>query len=416
MSSESRTFDAQETTNPCWLSIIGIGADGIAGLSKRACDLICQAELIVGGTRHLELASALITGKVHAWPSPLQDGMPEIIAHRGRRVVVLASGDPFFFGVGSLLAQHIPASEFLCLPAPSSVSLAASRLGWTQQTTEAVSLHGRPLENIIPQLQPNARVLALSWDSTTPAKLAALLTARGMARSHLHVLEDLDSPRERIRATTAGGFALADINDLNIVAIEVLADAGAFVVPRSSGLADHFFEHDGQLTKREIRAVTMSALAPRAGEVLWDIGLGAGSIAIEWLLTHPACHAIGIEQDKTRAERARRNASSLGVARLEIIEGPAPAALIGLPPPDAIFIGGGASAAGTFETAWAALKSGGRLLVNAVTLETEALLIQWHAIYGGELTRIAISRAQAVGKMQGWQSAMPVTQWSVVKP
>lgn len=409
-------MNAQETTKAHWLSIIGIGADGIAGLSEQACNLIRQAELVVGGTRHLDLTSSLISGKTLAWPSPLQNAIPEIISRRGRPVVVLASGDPFFFGVGSLLSQHIPAAEFRCLPGPSSVSLAASRLGWTQQTTEIVSLHGRQLESIIPHLQPNARLMALSWDGATPEKLAALMSVRGLGRSHIHVLENLASPRERIRSTTANEFVFKDIDALNIVALEIIADADARILPLVSGLPDHFFEHDGQLTKREIRAVTMSVLAPRAGELLWDIGLGAGSIAIEWLLTHPSCRAIGIEQDKTRAERARRNALSLGVPRLEIIEGAAPATLNGLPSPDAIFIGGGASVPGTFDTAWIALRSGGRLIVNAVTLETEALLIQWQANYGGDLTRISVSRTQPVGKMQGWRSAMPVTQWSVIKP
>ncbi|HEY4345507.1 MAG TPA: precorrin-6y C5,15-methyltransferase (decarboxylating) subunit CbiE [Parvibaculum sp.] len=416
MPSEPRAIDAQETTKSRWLSIIGMGADGIASLSPHACDLIRQAELVVGGARHLNLASALLTGETLAWPSPLRGGLPMIVARRGQPVVVLASGDPFFFGVGSLLSQHIPAAEFICLPAPSSVALATARLGWAQQTTEIVSLHGRPLENIIPFLQPRARILALSWDETTPDKLASLLMARGFGDSRFHILENLGGPRERIRSTTAGELSLTDIDALNIIALEVTADAQAHILPRVSGLADHLFEHDGQLTKREIRAVTLSALAPRAGEILWDIGLGAGSIAIEWLLAHPSCRAIGIERDKTRAERARRNAVSLGVPRLEVIEGAAPAALSGLPVPDAIFIGGGATTPGVFEAAWAALKSGGRLVVNAITLETEALLIQWQSAYGGDMTRIAISRAQPVGTMQGWQSAMPVTQWSTVKP
>ena len=416
MLSEPRAIDAQETTKTHWLSIIGVGADGVTSLSQQACALIRQAVLVVGGTRHLELAASLITGKVLAWPSPLQDGLPEVIAHRGQPVVILASGDPFFFGVGSLVSQHIPAAEFLCLPTPSSASLATSRLGWAQQTTETISLHGRPLETIIPHLQPAARLLALSWDTTTPAKLAQLLVACGMGRSTLHILENLGGPHERLRSTTAGNFALTGIDPLNIIALEIVADTGARIVPLSSGLPDHFFEHDGQLTKREIRAVTMSALAPHAGEVLWDIGLGAGSVAIEWLLAHPSCRAIGIEHNKTRADRARRNAVSLGVPRLEIVEGSAPVALFDLPTPDAIFIGGGASVPGTFDTAWAALKSGGRLVVNAITLETEALLIRWQTEHGGDLTRISISRAQPVGTMQGWQSAMPVTQWSIIKP
>jgi precorrin-6Y C5,15-methyltransferase (decarboxylating) len=416
MRSEEWSIVAQENTSTRWLSIVGIGADGTAGLSEEARRLIGAAELVVGGARHLDLVAGLVKGESLAWPSPLQEGIAPILARRGKPVVVLASGDPFFFGVGSLLSAYIAADEFLCLPAPSSISLATSRLGWAQQETEIVSLHGRPLECIIPYLQPRARILALSWDGTTPDKLASLLMARGFGDTRLHVLEEIGGERERIRSTTAGDFSLTGIDALNIVALEVVADAAARVVPLATGLPDHLFEHDGQITKREIRAITLSALAPRAGELLWDIGLGAGSIAIEWLLAHRACRAIGIERDPARAARARRNALSLGVPRLEIVEGAAPLALQGLPAPDAVFIGGGATAPGVFDAAWNALPSGGRLVANAITLETEALLLAWQAAHGGELIRIGISRAEPVGAMQGWQPAMPVTQWSAVKP
>lgn len=399
-----------------WLSIIGIGEDGAPGLSAVARGLIEGAELVAGGKRHLALAAGHIRGRALAWPTPLADGVAEVLAHRGRPVAVLASGDPFHYGIGNMLAAQVPAAEFICLPQPSAFSLAAARMGWGLQDVAVVSLHGRALCGIVRHLHPGARILALSWDGTTPGQLADLLAARGMGRSRLTVLEALGGEQERIREAVAAQFALGGIAALNIIALEVTADSGAMIIPFASGLEDALFESDGQLTKRDVRAVTLSALAPRWGELLWDIGLGSGSIAIEWLLCHPSLRAIGIERDGARADRALRNAAALGVPDLRVVRGEAPEALAGLPQPDVIFIGGGGSDETIFSAAWAALKPGGRLVANVVTLEGEARLGRRFARLGGDLVRLEVSRADGLGRMYGWRPAMPVTQWRVVKP
>ena len=400
---------------PPWLTLIGIGEDGLDGLSGTARLLLAQAELVVGGKRHLTLAGEM-KAETLAWPSPLTDAIPAILARRGRRVVVLASGDPFFHGVGSTLMSHLPAAEMTCLPAPSAFSLAAARLGWGQQDCTLLSLHGHALERIIPHLQPGARILALSWDATTPGKLAALLRERGMRHSRLVICEAMGGRRERISEATPDGFALERIDPLNTVAIEVVAEHGALILPLSRGLPDEMFEHEGQITKHDIRAATLSALAPRRGERLWDIGAGSGSIGIEWMLCHPANRAIAIEARPDRAAAIARNAASLGVPDLVVVEGEAPNALDGLPQPDAIFIGGGASQAGVLDTAWSMLPARGRLVVNAVTLKTQAELIVRHAGLGGELVTIQVSQAQPLGGFHGLRPAMPVMRWSVVKP
>jgi precorrin-6B C5,15-methyltransferase / cobalt-precorrin-6B C5,C15-methyltransferase len=399
-----------------WLSIVGIGEDGIDGLSAVARELIGNAKLVVGGKRHLALAAPLIAGERLVWPSPMGPAFDDIARRRGAAVSVLASGDPFHFGVGKQLARRFPADEMLCLPHPSAFSLAAARLGWALQDVALVSLHGRPLEGIVRHLSDGARILALVADGATPAKLASLLIARGMPRSRLTVLERMGGPHERLRTALANEFALSDVGPLTTLAVEVVADRAAPVVGLASGLDDALFEHDGQMTKREIRALTLSALAPRRGELLWDVGLGAGSVAIEWLLQHPSLRAIGVEARRDRAARAARNAAALGAIELDIVEGRAPHALDGLEPPNAAFIGGGISDVGVFETVWARLRSGGRLVANAVSLEGEARLSALLSRHGGALTRISVARAEPVGAMRGWRSAMPVTQWRVAKP
>jgi precorrin-6Y C5,15-methyltransferase (decarboxylating) len=402
-------------TQPRWLSIVGIGEDGIDGLSSVARRLIGSAELVVGGARHLELADNLIRGRRLPWPSPMNEAFGEITRHRGRAVAVLASGDPFHFGVGKLLAEFVPADEFVCLPQPSAFSLAAARMGWPLQDVALVTLHGRMLQGIVRYLQPGARILALSWDGATPAKLAGLLDARRMGQSRITVLEAMGGPRERVHHATASNFIIDDIVALNTIAVEVIAEPEAAIVGLASGLDDAFFEHDGQLTKREIRAVTLSSLQPRHGELLWDVGLGAGSIAIEWLLRHPSLGAIGIEARSDRADRAARNAAALGVP-LEIVQGRAPQALAGLARPDAVFVGGGMMDDGVFEAVWTALKPGGRLVANAVSIETESRLADCFGRFGGDLVRLQVARADRVGSMFGWRPAMPVTQWRVRKP
>jgi precorrin-6B C5,15-methyltransferase / cobalt-precorrin-6B C5,C15-methyltransferase len=396
-----------------WLSLIGIGEDGAEALSPAAKRLIAGAELVVGGKRHLALAGDF-AGEALPWPSPLTDAFPAILARRGRPVAVLASGDPFFHGVGSTLTRKIDADEMVCLPAPSAFSLAAARLGWAQQDCTLLSLHGHALERIIPHLQPGARILALSWDETTPKQLAALLTSRRMGGSRLVVCEAMGGPRERLTSARADAFALSPIDPLNTVGIEVTAEPGADIVPLAAGLADEMFEHDGQITKRDIRAMTLAALSPRRGELLWDVGAGAGSVAIEWMLADPSMRAVAIEAQSDRAGRIRRNAAAFGVPGLEVIEGAAPAAFEGLARPDAVFVGGGATI--VLDMAVRTLRAGGRLVVNAVTVETEALLLQRRAMLGGELKRIAIARAEPMGGKQGWRPALPVTQWVWIKP
>ena len=397
-----------------WLSIVGIGEDGVEGLSAIARGLVSGAAIVFGGARHLGLAAPLIRGEARPWPSPFS--VDQVLAERGRQVCVLASGDPFLYGVGSVLANHVAPEETLVVPAPSSFSLAAARLGWALPDVALVSVHGRALDRIRPHLHPGARVLALTSDSEGPAALARLLAETGFGASRLTVLEALGGAKERIRTTDATSFDLAEVAELNTVAIEVTATPGARVIAYAPGLADALYEHDGQITKREIRAVTLSSLAPLRGEVLWDMGAGSGSIGIEWMLAHPSMRAIAVEARADRAARIRRNAAAFGVPDLEVVEGAAPKALAGLMTPDAVFVGGGASDEGALDAVIAALRPGGRLVVNAVTLQTEAELIGRHATLGGTLTRIAISRADRVGGKTGWRFGMPVTQWVWVKP
>ncbi|CAN7543546.1 precorrin-6y C5,15-methyltransferase (decarboxylating) subunit CbiE [Neorhizobium sp. LjRoot104] len=398
-----------------WLSIVGIGEDGVAGLGDNARAAIASASVVFGGRRHLDLAASLITGEARPWPTPFDATMRDVMVLRGQKVCVLASGDPFFFGVGVTLSRHVGPEEFTAYPAPSAFSLAASRLGWPLQDIETVSLHGRPLDLIRPLLYPGRRIIALTSDENGPAALAELLSRTGFGPSRMTVLEALGGAEERVRSQRADEFALPDVDVLNVVAVEVQAEAGACILPRTSGLDDALFEHDGQITKREIRALTLSALAPRLGELLWDIGAGSGSVGIEWMLTDRSMRAIAIEANPGRATRIGRNALAFGVPGLRIVEGEAPAALAGLPQPDAIFIGGGGSEPGVFETALEALKPGGRLVANAVTLEMEAVLLAAHAKLGGELIRMEVSRAAPIGGMSGWKPAMPVTQWSWTK-
>ena len=399
-----------------WLGILGIGEDGVEGLSALARARLAAARVVFGGARHLALAASLITGEAIAWPARLKTAIPAILARRGVPVVVLVSGDPSWFSLGSLLAEHVPMAEMAILPAPSAFSLASARLGWPLQHVTTLSLCGRPLAALIPHMQPHRRVLALSADGTTPGAVAALLRARGFGPSRIHVLEALGGPGERRRDTLAADFALDDIGPLNLVALELVATPGAAVIPRAAGLADDFFAHDGQISKREARALALSALAPRQGELLWDIGAGAGSVAIEWLLADPANRAIAIEADPTRAARIRLNAENLGVPRLEVVAASAPAALAGLSRPDAVFIGGGARAEGVIEAVWAALAPGGRLVAHAVAIETEMALIAARAAFGGRMTRIGIERLEALGTLHGFRPAMTVTQWAVEKP
>ncbi len=413
MSPESDPY--HETREP-WLSIVGIGEDGITGLGASTKTKIADASIVFGGKRHLELAASLMTGEARPWPQPFDTAMQAVMELRGQKVCVLASGDPFFFGVGVTLSRHLEAGEYVSIPAPSAFSLAASRLGWALQDIETVSLHGRSLDLVRPLLHPGRKVLALTSDETGPAALATLLAESGFERSRLTVLEALGGEQERVRSALAEDFSLNDIHVLNVVAIEVISSKNARILPLACGLDDDLFGHDGQITKREIRALTLSALSPRRGELLWDIGAGSGSIGIEWMLRHASMQAIAIESHAARAVQIGHNAASLGVPGLRIVKGTAPAALAGLARPDAIFIGGGGSEPGVFDAAVEALGTDGRLVANAVTLEMEAVLLAAHARLGGSLTRLEISRAAPIGSMFGWRPAMPITQWIWVKP
>lgn len=399
-----------------WLSIIGIGEDGRFGLGAVANALIDAADLIVGGERHLALVGET-RGKKMQWLTPLEATSKEVLARRGTPVAVLVSGDPFWFGAGVTLARTIPVDEMLVVPAPSSFSLAAARLGWALQDTVTLGLNMRGLTPLLRRhVHHGRRMLALALNGDTPGEIAKLLVSSGYGRSTVSVMEALGGPRERIRSTTADAFALADIDPLNVIGIDVVAGPDAMPIPYVAGLPDTYFENDGQLTKREFRAVTLSSLQPCPGELLWDIGAGSGSIGIEWLLAHPANRAIGIEQDEVRAVRAARNAATLGVPHFDIRRGSAPETLSGLPAPDAIFIGCGTAGGGAIEACWNALRPGGRIVVNSVTLESElALLAAYHA-HGGTLTRLGVERAEPIGKRMTWRPALPIIQWVCSKP
>ena len=396
-----------------WLTLVGIGEDGVEGLSRDARRALAQAVLVVGGRRHLALLGP-VAGETLAWASPMADSYPAILARRGAPVVVLASGDPYCYGVGAVLARQVPAAELRCCPQPSAFSLATARLAWAQQDCALVSLCGRPLDTLVPALRPGARIVALSADAATPGRVAALLRERGFGASVVTVLEAMGGPRERVRQMTAEGFALDGIDPLNTLAVAVAGHGASLsLVP---GRPDALFAHDGQITRADIRAATLARLAPRAGETLWDVGAGSGSVAIEWMLAHPANRAQAIERHPERAGRIRRNAAAFGVPDLAVVEGPAPQALAGLPAPDAVFVGGGATGAGVLDACAAALRPGGRLVVSAVTIETQALVIARFGRDGGRLATLSVSEADRVGTFHGWRPAMPVTHWCWAKP
>ncbi|MFE6737177.1 precorrin-6y C5,15-methyltransferase (decarboxylating) subunit CbiE [Streptomyces tubercidicus] len=414
------------------LSVVGIGADGWDGLPAASRQALCAAEVLIGGARQLALLPAECTGERVPWPSPLRPAVPGLLAaYAGRRVCVLASGDPMFHGIGRTLTEVIeeqaaagagraaggpPATAPRILPHPSSVSHACARLGWPLEDTEVVTLVGRPTENLVRALYDGRRVLVLSAGAGTPAEVAALLRAHGFGPTRMRVLEQLGGPRERTAEGTAHDWDAPPGDPLNVLALDCRRAPGTPALAAVPGLPDAAYEHDGQLTKRHVRAATLAALAPAPGELLWDIGGGSGSIAIEWLRAHRSCRAVSVERDPVRAERIGRNARTLGVPGLRVITGAAPAALDGLPTPDAVFIGGGLTAPGLLAACWAALPAGGRIVANTVTLESEALLADWYRRHGGELVRLAVAHAVPVGGFTGWRQAMPVTQWAAVKP
>ena len=404
-----------------WLTVVGIGDDGFAGLGPRAKAAISDAKVIAGAARQLALVP--VNGaRAVLWDDGLVPKLDALIEERVVGTVILASGDPLLYGVGSTVASRLHREDYCILPAVSSFALASAAMGWAQTDVTLVSACGRPLAALAAELFDGARIILLSADRTTPAKVAQLLIEHKNGRSRITLLEHIGGPSERKRSFEPKSFIEPnDIADLNCLAISVVADEPGAGLTRLAGLPDHAYENDGQITRREVRAVTLAALSPRPGELLWDIGTGSGSVGIEWLRGAPRTKAIGIEPKPERATRARVNTQRLGVPGFQIIEGRAPEALSGLPVPDAIFIGGGlggdaAEGAKLIATLLGRLKPGGRLVANAVTLETEAILLAAFARHGGTLIRIAVERADPVGRLTGWRPAMTVMQWAFTKP
>jgi len=404
-----------------WLTVVGMGDDGPDGLAPAARAVVEQARVVVGGRRHLD---RLGPGERQCipWPSPFNALGETLERLRGRAVCVLATGDPTCYGVGSVLVERFGLDAVRIVPAPSAFSLACARLGWAAQSVQTLSLHGRPPALLHPFIQPGVRLLALSANAGTPGEVARMLCVRGYGESRLTVLSHLGGERERVHTVTAGAYAAHHahdahdaVADLNTLAIECVADPGAPLMPRTPGLADEHFEHDGQLTKREVRAITLAALGPVPGQLLWDIGAGCGSISIEWMRTHPACHAVAVEPVAGRVAMIAANSAALGTPGLEVVNGRAIAALEGLDAPDAVFVGGGITEPGVLDRGWSGLRPGGRLVANAVSVEGEAILDRWHRTHGGRLTRIAITRCEPLGRYRGWRPLMPVTQLAVTK-
>ncbi|MBK5930420.1 precorrin-6y C5,15-methyltransferase (decarboxylating) subunit CbiE [Halochromatium salexigens] len=399
-----------------WLTVVGIGDDGRDGLGGEAVAALEAATLIFGGERHLALLPPQAGQQRRPWPRPFTQAYDQVLAHRGEPVCVLASGDPMFYGIGSQLAERLPLDELRILPAPSSMSLAAARLGWPLQRVRIVPAHGRPLARVALYLAEGARLLVLSADGDTPAALARLLVAQGYGASQLHVFAHLGGADETRRDARAADWDPRPCAALNLVAVDCHADPGTRPLSRRSALPDTAFAHDGQLTKRDVRALTLARLAPRPGELLWDVGAGCGSIGIEWLRAEASGRAIAIESHAERCGFIEHNRERLGVPGLELVAGRAPQALAGLDAPEAIFIGGGLTVEGIVEHCWQALKPGGRLVANAVTLQTEAALVGWRERLGGELTRVSVAQAEPLGRFDGWRTARPITLLSVDKP
>ena len=400
-----------------WLSVVGIGEDGFGGLSPAARALVETAEVLVGGERHFSMLPPADGNRPEqeriAWPKPLLDAMERISAMRGRRVCVLATGDPMLFGVGASLARHVPAEEMIIMPGLSAYSLAAARLGWPMEAVTLVTLHGRPVETLARFVVPGARLIILAENAATPGAVRDWLLKRDFGDSRMVALAHMGGPRECRTEAPARDWEAA-VPDFHTLAVECVAGPGAVWHPRI-GLPDDAFEHDGKLTKREFRSLALAKLMPHAGALLVDIGAGCGSVGIEWMRAEENARAIALEPRAERRALAARNAAALGVPGLDIRAGTAPAALDDVPAPDAVFVGGGVSDA-TIAASMQALKSGGRLVAHAVTLESEAVLLAAYSRHGGELVRLAVARAEPVGSYRGWRPAMPVTQWAWRKP
>lgn len=398
--------------NPPWLHIVGIGEDGLDGLTPATRAVVAAAEVIIGGDRHHALADNIAARRM-AWPSPFDAMIDTINGLRGQRVVILVTGDPLWFSVGARIGRAIDPAEIIYHPQLSAFQLAAARMGWSLADVETLTVHGRPVEQMIAFIQPDARLLVLTTGADTPAQIAKFLTDRGFGQSRMSVLAAMGGKHEaRFDGIAANWDHI--VPAFNTLAVDCIAAPDAALLPRVPGLSDALFQSDGTMTKQEVRAATVAKLMPMRGALLWDIGCGSGSVAIEWMRAARYARAIGIEPRADRRAMAGSNAMALGAPKLELIDGSVPEALHGLAAPDAIFIGGGLSRE-TFDAAWAALRPLGRLVANAVTLESEAELIGLHKEYGGELVKISVHRAEPVGRLTGWRPAMPVTQWSLVK-
>ena len=397
-----------------WLTVVGIGEDGYKGLGKNARHALLKAQQVFGSSRQLGLLPPCIQAVRRQWPSPFS--LSPVLEQRGSLICVLASGDPMLFGVGVSLARQVPFDEMLVHPAPSSFSLAAARLGWALQDVVTLSVVARPLAALNAHFHHGLRLLVLSNDGSSPAAIAGLLRERGFGPSTLTVLEHLGGDAERRVEGIASEWRNPETAALNLVAIDCRADPTALRLSTLAGLPDEAFEHDGQLTKRDVRAMTLARLAPKPGELLWDVGAGCGSIGIEWMRAHPTCRALAIEADEGRQQLIEFNRDALGVPGLQLVRGVAPQALADLEQPDAIFIGGGVTRPGVLDTCWQHLRSGGRLIANAVTLQSEAALVNWREQHGGELTRIHLAHAKPLGEFDTWRQALPITLLETVKP
>ena len=394
-----------------WLNIVGIGEDGMDGLTPVTRVTVEQADVVIGGERHHGLTPNLKAERI-AWPSPFDALIDTISVHRGKRVVVLATGDPLWYSVGPKIAKSFEAEEVVFHPQLSAFQWLAVRMGWSLADLETLTVHGRPVQQMIPFIRPNARLLLLTTGAQTPSEVAEILTARGYGASRITVFGALGGDRETRFYSIASEWDQV-VPDFNSMAVECVASEGAQVLPLM-GLPDDAFASDGTMTKQEVRAVTLAKLMPMRGAVLWDIGCGSGSVAIEWMRGARDAVAVGVEPRADRIALATQNALALGAPRLTVIEGRAPESLVGLPKPDAVFVGGGLTQE-TFQIAWDALSSYGRFVANAVTLETEAVLRDLHSKFGGQLIRLSVERAEPVGRLTGWRPAMTVTQWSIVK-
>ena len=399
-----------------WLTIVGMGEDGWDGLTKRAQTAIQVGEVIVGSTRLLGYLPSGITADIHEWPQPFSAVVDRIRPLRGRKTVVLATGDPLNYGVARKLMEFIPFSEMEIVPALSAFSLAAARMGWSLPDCDTLTLHGRDAAHIEPFIQPGVRLIVLTADRSTIAEVARRLVTRGFDRSEITVLENMGGPRDRQSTFVADSVPDTQFSDLNTLAISCVASRGAMTFSRVAGLPDDAFLHDGQLTKREVRATTLAALAPAPEKLLWDVGAGCGSISIEWMRAARGCQSIAFEHDPDRLAMIATNADALGTPRLKVVAGEAPGTYAGQPAPDAVFIGGGLWLPGVVESAWDALSPGGIMVANVVTIEGELHLYDLHEKHGGDIVRMEISSLTHVGRLRALRPRMAVTQWRVSKP